>query len=226
MPGLGPRIWNAQTRAISAEEQTTVINLSVADAIALDGTTIPYNSRTGHMMVRMVGRAQKATRPLNVSVRWNGELFDQQAFHVTSGAGGTFVGIWTLVDQIPGEGDIVISCGLNNAGCTAIRVGELAGDPYLVAGTAMAGYSIPYEMTASAIVVVGGVTDEEAFAFTSPDFETQWGIMIPQETSLPNRTKGLSAYFGATYSAAKDGRYDIIPRLPINGVIAIAEIRL
>jgi hypothetical protein len=226
MPGIGPRIWHPQIRVHAAELPTTAVNLIVEGSDTLDGTTTPFQSYTGSMLVRIVGRAMKATRPLNVQVRWNGILMQEQAFYVESGAGGCFVGMWALLDQVPAPGNIVITCGTGNAGVAAIRVGEITGKPVPVAATAKAGYSVAYVMTATAVVVAGGCVDADAFPFSSPDFDTQWGVKIPPKTDLPNRHNGLAAYFGLTYSAAADGSYDIIPRLPINGVISLGEMKI
>jgi hypothetical protein len=227
MPGLGVRLWNPQYRTVGIENPLTVFNGYIADAVSLDGYTFPFHSYTGHFLVRMVGRANKATRPLNIQVRWNSTLLTEQSFFVESGAGGTFAGLWTMVGATPALGSIVITCGTGNAGCCAIRCGEISGKPTPVNGLAKAGYSFTRTMIGGhAMLVVGGCADATAFPLSSPDLDTQYGIQIPAKTDLPNRHDGLSAYFGLTYVNPTDSTYDIIPQLPIAGVIAALEIKL
>lgn len=227
MPGIGVRIWNPPYRSGGVENPLTVVNTSVEDAIGLDGFTFPFQTYTGHFLVRIIGRANKATRPLVVQVSWKGVPMVEQAFFVESGAGGTFVGLWTLIGQTPALGNIVITCGAGNAGTAAIRAGEISGKPTPVIAQAKAGYSFTRVMAAGdAIVTVGGVADAAAFPFTSTDFTSLYALQIPPKLVLPNRHSGLSAYFGQTFVAASDNSYDISTAAPISGVIGFLEIKL
>jgi hypothetical protein len=227
MPGLGIRIWNPPGKGLGAENPLTSINTFVADPIGLNGTTIPFKMTVGNVLVRIVGRANAASRPLGISVKWQGRALSSQGFYAESGAGGCFVGFWTIIGQLPETGNIVISCGAQEAGCAAIRCGEIGGVPAVTWTLGKAGYSLPRVLSpVSAILVAGGCADETASPFTSPDLDTQYAIQIPKNTQLPNRHNGLSAYFGLSYLPAADGVYDIVPKVSVPGVIGGLEIKL
>lgn len=224
-PGIGIRIWNPPLKSAVAEVIGTVVEVTVPDAIGLDGKSIPYKTVTGNMLVRMLGRAQNATRPLTITVKFNGTPLVQKAFYVEAGAGGAFVGIWSLTSVPPVTGTILINCGTNNAGCAAIRIGEIAGAPVQVTAGAIAGYRYARALIpGNTILLTGGCTDATASPFTSTDMTTQWGVQIPAQTQLPNRTNGLAGIFGLSSDVAPDGSYDIATKAAIGGVIAAIEI--
>jgi hypothetical protein len=206
----------------------SVVNTTIGDPIGLHNAVIPYKSYAGYMLLRMVGRANTATRPLNITVKWNTIPMVQQAFFVESGAGGAFVGIWSLTGVNPATANIVITCGSpNDAGCAAIRVGELTTQPAPVVAAAAAGYGYTRTLATpgNAMLTVGGCANAETYPFTSPDLETQWFSYIAPKNDLPNRHNGLAGHFGLSYATPADGRFDIVPAKQINGVFAGIEIR-
>lgn len=227
MPGLGPRIWNPPYRSIGGELSATSFNMVVADPIGLNGTTIPFKMTVGNLLVRIVGRANTAQRPMTISAKWQGKSMSSQGFYAESGAGGCFVGFWTIIGQVPEDGNIVISCGgAQDAGCCAIRCGEIQSVPIVAWTNAKAGYSMPIALANQAMLVAGGCADATAFPFTSPDLDTQYSVQIPPKTDLPNRHNGLSAFFGLSYLPAADGSYDIVPAKSVPGVIGAIELKL
>jgi len=226
MPGLGPRLWHPPYRASSSEVAATAVNKVVADPIGLNGTTIPFIC-TGNILVRIVGRANTATRPLTITVTWQGKSLSSQAFYAETGAGGCFVGMWSIIGVVAETANIVITCkNAQDAGCAAIRCGEIADVPSVQWTNAKAGYSIPRVLANQAMLVAGGCTDATAYPFTSADLTSQYSVQIPPKTDLPNRHNGLSAYFGFSYLPAVDGSYDIFPAKSVPGVIGAIELRL
>lgn len=225
MPGIGVRLWNPPYRSGLAEVTMTVINAIIEDSVALGGTTIPYKSLTGNMLVRLIGRANTASRPLTVTVKWNNISMVEKALFAESGAGGTFVGIWTLAGQTPADASIVFTS--SNTGCAAVRIGEIGGAPIQVYAGANAGYGFTRTMAAGNVILsVGGTADLATDPFTSSDLEVQWLATVPAKTSLPNRNNGLAAHFGISYAVPPDGKYDIVPATAIAGVIGAIELKL
>lgn len=228
--GIGPRLWTPQYRSGGIEIATTVVQATVADPLSLDGTTIPFNSLTGNILVRMIGRAAKAARPLTINVAWGGKPLVQKTFFAENGAGGTFVGEWTLAGQTPATANLVITCGTGNAGVTAIRAGEIGGTPVQVAAASIGGPVLPMgKAPANALLVVGGYADAAADPLSSINLDAQWVVKIPPNTVLPNRHAGLAGFFGITYTNSPDGNYRIKTNtqvVSIAGAIAGLELKL
>jgi hypothetical protein len=225
MPGIGIRLWQPFYNVAVEEVPASVVDWTVTDPIALNGTKFPINSIYGNVLVRMIGRVHTAIRPFTVTVGWNGTSMAEQAFHVDDGAGGTFAGIWTIFDIEPASGEILIACN-QNAGSTLIRAGEIEGPIIPVAAGASFGYELDYELGAgNGMLVVSGTADSSVGDFSSEDFTAQWVASIPPKTDLPNRTHGLSGYFGITVTKATDNIYSIVPSVGgIEGVIAAIEL--
>jgi hypothetical protein len=233
MPGIGVRIWNPQYRSGNAEIPMTIVNTTVTDSLALNGTTIPFKCATGNFMVRIVGRANAASRPLGITVKWGAISMVQKVLFAESGAGGTFVGIWTLAGITPATANVVFTCGANEAGCAAIRVGEIGGVPAQLATAGVVGPTLTFAKNASSnpLLVVAGVADEAGFPITCAQMDHQWGVKVPAKTSLPNRNDGLAAYFGLSYASSSDNKYTFAktgqtPSVLAIGAIGAIELRL
>jgi hypothetical protein len=226
MPGIGIRVGQPIHRSLgTAELSTNTVNTTVPDAIGMATFTIPYVTLTGNILVRMVGRCNTATRPLTIQAKIGPVAMVQKALYAGSGAGAVFIAMWTLTGVSIGKQAVIsFPCVPNEAGCAAIRVGELGGAPSVIAGGASAGYSMPYTLApGNALLCVGGCTDSTAAPFSSPDFSDQFLAQIPPQTSLPNRHNGLSAYFGVTYELSDP--YDIVPSTDIAGAIGVVDIK-
>ena len=210
MVGVGVRLWNPPHLSGNAEIPMTVVHTTVDDPLTLDGTTIPFKTTTGNIMVRMIGRYAKATRPLPITVKWNNVSFVQKAFFAEPGTGGIFVGLWTLAGQTAATANLVITCGAGNAGVTAIRIGEIGGSPVQVASDAFSGVIYTRaKAPANPLVITGGFVDATLDPLFSLDMDPQWVIKIPAKVDLPNRHDGLAAYFGLTYNNRPDNTYRV-----------------
>jgi hypothetical protein len=56
----------------------------VADPIGLNGTTIPFKMTVGNLLVRIVGRANTAQRPMTISAKWQGKSMSSQGFYAVA----------------------------------------------------------------------------------------------------------------------------------------------
>lgn len=230
MPGVGIRLWNPPQRKAGAENPMTVVNTTVLASNLLNGKTIPFKSSTGNILVRIVGRANTAIRPLTITVKWGLKTMVQKAFFVEQGDGGTFAGIWTLAGEVPATANVVISCGPSDAGCAAIRVGEVEGSVIQVSAQAQQGNVITIAKGADdALLAAGGYADANADPLFSLTLDMQWFVKIPPNTVLPNRHNGLAAFFGLTYVRTPDDTYRIRTNstmVNIAGASAALDLRL
>lgn len=169
----------------------------------LNGTTIPFTSTTGIVIVRIAG-ITTANNTGNISVTWDGDPM-LQAFKVIKEASGPFVAFYYINPGNIGSGDVVITASANFV-YSAVRVGEVA--VLTSVGTPVEWYEYNYyaESNVEGRTANSGVAQivccltDTGYEFTAdPDIDIQWQTLITDHMSagfsVSFRPSNLDDYF-------------------------------